>query len=419
MTLILERPQILNMSLPHSVLQARISFWKNETEDMLAGLLRCSGYPENEIDEYRGFYSAYIIPQLGPTPAEFGGRPSSYMGDDFTPIEFSWAIGPDGTQAVRFTMEPLSPLDGTPTPESTWISSLQSLGHFASSNGFDLTWSNICRRALVQGLSNQDICSSKHGSQFSVGCDFTRNGALIGKAYFLPHIRSKSTGIPSYTLVADCMQNLGLETPWRTVHEFIQTLPQDIEATPEIVSVDCLEPSKNRAKVYMRTNAASLATISEIMTLGSALTDPVVTDTVRTLERLWRLLFPNAADTTSIPSRNSHHYANGFVVYFEMTLGSPFPLPKVYIPVRHYCKDDRFVAEAISSYFINSAEGSATVENIKALFTHRSLDSRTGIYTYVGCAARKAGPQVSLYLSPEVFAPERQVNAAHDITLGS
>ncbi|KAJ7483256.1 aromatic prenyltransferase [Mycena latifolia] len=396
------------MSLGHNASQARTLFWKSETEDILAGLLRLSAYPEDQIDSYTAFYSAYVLPQLGPSPVEFDRQPSSYMADDSTPIEFSWAIGPDGTQAVRFTMEPLSPLDGAPTPESTWISSLQSLGHCASSNGFDLTWSKICCRALVQA-KNEDICPSKHGSQFSVGCDFTRSGAVIGKAYFLPHIRSKSTGISPSALVTECMINLGLETPWRTVREFIETLPHDLEVIPEIVSVDCLESSKNRAKVYLRTSAASLATISEIMTLGSTLTDPVVSETVCTLGRLWRLLFPTAGDTTTIPSRNSDHYASGFVVYFEMTLGSSLPLPKVYIPVRHYCKDDQFIAEALSSYFINSLEESGTVENIKALFTHRSLANRTGIYTYVGCAARKAGPQVSLYLSPEVFAPERQI----------
>ncbi|KAJ6461402.1 tryptophan dimethylallyltransferase-domain-containing protein [Mycena sanguinolenta] len=322
------------------------------------------------------------------------------MGDDSTPIEFSWAVNPDGTQGVRFTMEPVSPLDGTPTPHSTWVSSLQSLGHYAG-NGFDLTWSEICYRTLV--------CQSKHG------CDFTRSGAVIGKAYFLPHIRSKSTGVSPAALVTDCMMNLGLAKPWGTVTDFIKTLPHDFEAIPEIVSVDCLEPSKNRAKVYLRTKAASLKSISELMTLGSNVTGPVVSDTVRTLERLWRRLFPTADDTTSIPSRNSDHYASGFVVYFEMTLGSSLSLPKVYIPVRHYCQDDHTIAEAISSFFTSSDETSAAVEKIKALFTHRPLNTRTGIYSYVGCAARKAGPQVSLYLSPEAFAPERPLAMGIDI----
>ncbi|KAJ7235109.1 tryptophan dimethylallyltransferase-domain-containing protein [Mycena haematopus] len=317
-------------------------------------------------------------------PAELCGRSSSYMADDSTPIEFSWAVGADGTQTVRFTMEPLSPVDGTLTAESTWVFALQSLAPFARSDGFDLTWSKICLQTLVQKSTEKKF----------TGCDLTRT-------YFLPHIRSKCTGISPSGLVATCMLNLGLGTTWAPVHEFIRTLSPDLEARPEIVSVN--------SKVYLRTNTSSLAKISEIMTLGHTLIDPVVVDTIHALGRLWRLLFPNIGDTTNIPSRNNLHYASGFVIYFKMSLESPLPLPKVYIPI---------VADTISSYFINSAEESATVENIKSLLpqsshehlsTHRSLDKCTGIYTYVGCAARKSGPQLSLYLSPETFAPERKV----------
>ncbi|KAF7356056.1 putative dimethyl allyl transferase [Mycena venus] len=205
------------------------------------------------------------------------------------------------------------------------------------------------------------------------------------------------------------MSMLGLKTPWRMVHDYIEKLSGDVEVIPEIVSVDCLEPSKNRAKVYLRTNAASLEGISHIMTLGYTLTDPMVADAVGTLERLWGQLFPAADKTTNIPSRNGEHYASGFVVYFEMCLESALPLPKAYIPVRHYCRDDGIIAEAISSYFLESVNERKAVESIKGLFKHRALAQRSGIYTYVGCAARKAGPQVSLYLSPEVFAPERQI----------
>jgi hypothetical protein len=34
------------------------------------------------------------------------------------------------------------------------------------------------------------------------------------------------------------------------------------------------------------------------------------------------------------------------------------------------------------------------------------LSSRAGVITYVGCAARTVGPQLSVYLSPEAFGPE-------------
>ncbi|KAJ7141578.1 aromatic prenyltransferase, partial [Mycena filopes] len=182
---------------------------------------------------------------LGPSPAEFKvHRPSSYMGDDCTPIEFSWAVSADGIQTIRFTMEPLSPDDGTPTPGSTWLSSLESLHSYAPSTNFDLTWSKICHQTVVKascGVSSDDG-GSQHNSQFSIGADFTRSGHITGKSYFLPHMRSKAEGVSCSALVTGCMLQLGLEQPWSAVHEYLKTLPLSLETIPEIVSVDCLEP---------------------------------------------------------------------------------------------------------------------------------------------------------------------------------
>ncbi|KAJ7016170.1 aromatic prenyltransferase, partial [Mycena alexandri] len=398
------------MSHPE-IFQLRKSFWKDKTENLLIALLRISEYPESQIAAYRDFYASYVTPQLGPRPEEFGARrPSSYMADDFTPIEFSWAVDANGTQTIRFTMEPLSPTDGAPSPVSTWISSLESLCPYTARSGFDLRWSKICHETLVQD-ANQEIWAddvSKHGSQFSIGCDFTRSGLVTGKSYFLPHIRSKSTGVSCSAIVTGCMLRLGLETPWTAVYNFLRTLPSGLEVTPEIVSVDCVEPCKNRAKVYLRTNAATLQSILEVMTLGFSLTDPMVAESVHVVRQLWQLLFPTAGQEMTIISHNEQHYASGFVIYFEMVLGVSLPLPKVYIPVRHYCDNDLSIAEAVSSYFVNSPKQYSSVEAIRNLFTHRSLATRTGIYTYVGCAARRTGPQVSLYISPEVFAPEHE-----------
>jgi hypothetical protein len=41
---------------------------------------------------------------------------------------------------------------------------------------------------------------------------------------------------------------------------------------------------------------------------------------------------------------------------------------------------------------------------------HRDLSNRAGIHTYLGCSIRKGGPQLSVYISPEVFAPERNIS---------
>lgn len=173
---------------------------------------------------------------------------------------------------------------------------------------------------------------------------------MIGKGYFLPHLRSQATGVSRTELVTNCMTALGLESPWAMILSYISTLPLDHQAGPEIVSVDCVESSKNRAKVYIRTQASSLRTIIDLMTLGGTLSSPSILSAIATLRHLWHLLFEVDEDV-SLQSTSPGHYASGFVVYFEMGLGRPTPLPKAYIPVRHYCDNDMQIAKALAQYY--------------------------------------------------------------------
>lgn len=174
---------------------------------------------------------------------------------------------------------------------------------------------------------------------------------MVGKSYFLPHLRSQAMGVTQTQLVTTCMTALGLESSWMMVLTYISTLPVDHQAGPEIVSVDCVEPSKNRAKVYIRTQASNLRAIIDLMTLGGTLSSPSILSAIATLRHLWFLLFGEVEEAASLHSTSPGHYASGFVVYFEMGLGRPIPSPKVYIPVRHYCDNDTKIAKALAQYY--------------------------------------------------------------------
>ena len=150
-------------------------FCENETWGILDGLFPLTDFSDDQRDVHKAFYSTYVVPRLGPSPTEFLDQPPcSYMGDDCTPIEFSWAEGTNGKPTIRFTMEPLSAIDGTPTPSSSWISCLNALRSFGKTDEFDLKWAEICHVTLVQE-NVCDIGQSKHASQFSIGrysCSF-------------------------------------------------------------------------------------------------------------------------------------------------------------------------------------------------------------------------------------------------------
>jgi tryptophan 7-dimethylallyltransferase len=227
------------------------------------------------------------------------------------------------------------------------------------------------------------------------------------------------------------MKALGLEDPWAMVIRYLATLPEHCQTKTEIVAVDCLQPSKNRAKVYVRTQASSLRSIIDLMSLGGELSDPSILSAIATVRHLWRLFFSEADESVSIPCLRPGHFGSGFSVYFEMGLNRSTPSTKAYIPIRHYCRDDAVIAQAMAQYYRDiglSSVGDRYISDIRRLWCvflplmsvclgadayffspHRDLSARTGVQTYIGCAAKKGGSQVSVYLSPESFAPERKL----------
>lgn len=323
------------------------------------------------------------------------------MGDDCTPIEFSWVITSDRTDVIRFTMEPLSRIDGSPTTPDTWMETLQAMGSSHKFKDFDLSWAQICFDTLV--YLGQPGEGHPHRSQFSIGADFSRSG-MVGKAYFLPHIRSKCTGTPQLQIVSDCIQKLGLSEQWSFVLAYLQHLPQHMSPTSEIVAVDCLHPDRSRVKVYMRTPASDLLSLLDLFTLGGKLSEATVACT-KTIKHLWTLLFGEAQQVTS---KHPSHYASGFVVYFELSRSRPTPAPKLYIPVRHYASDDTAIAMAVMQYYRDAGLdeiGRSYLAHVESIFGgRRRLSDKTGIHTYVGVASRRDGPQVSVYYSPEAFS---------------
>ncbi|KAF9481598.1 aromatic prenyltransferase [Pholiota conissans] len=348
-----------------------------------------------------------MIPILGPSPGELrslGLKPLSYMGDDHSPIEFGWVIKGDGKSSIQFSIEPLSHFDGYPSPPQDTVKILKSLGTASCVTSFDSTWADICHDNLKAELFCQE-------NYFFLGGELTQNSA-VGKAYYLPGPRARADNCSVEATIGRCMEGLGLGVPWSVVASYIKSqASKHGRLVSDIVAVDCVAPSRNRAKVYVRTLDKSFNAIEQHITLGGILSnDSSVRATVDMLRTLWGLFFPGIGEDEPLPMKHPKMGEwPGFLLYYEMTPRSPTPFPKVYIPVRQYCASDAFIAEAVSNYLVerNLSIGKNYVANIRRLFPHRDLGSRTGIHTYVACCSRPNGPQLYLYLSPEIFAPER------------
>ena len=121
--------------------------------------------------------------------------------------------------------------------------------------------------------------------------------------------------------------------------------------------MDTVEPSRNRLKVYARCSATNLSGVVSAMTLGNqpALANHAgIQHAITNVTHLWRLMFGQDAvdNDVSLTSKNSI-YTKGIVIYYDLTPGRAIPMPKVYIPVRHYAKNDAHVCEVMSEYYRN------------------------------------------------------------------
>ena len=182
------------------------------------------------------------------------------------------------------------------------------------------------------------------------------------KTYFLPHIRSQMTGVPVMDLVTSTINDLGMAFPWSKATSYFATLPAELKVQPTIVAVDCVSDTNNRFKVYVRTQATNLSALCDMLTLGGQLEGPAIDATVNTLRDLWHALFGPISDETPVKHKRSNNGPTGFLFYYEMAIGSAFPIPKIYIPAARFSDSDAHVARVVSQFV-----GSSYCDDIRSL----------------------------------------------------
>jgi tryptophan 7-dimethylallyltransferase len=186
------------------------------------------------------------------------------------------------------------------------------------------------------------------------GGDFDEEG-IVGKVYFLPHVLARASGVSPDDLFINCVNRISpdLASQFQIVQSFMQSLPPSSRPPTEMVAVDCVSPRRNRLKIYYRTppEYSSFDDIIYLTTLGGALTDPSMSLLESTLWKLWSLLFPGVSREQKLIMKRPEHYPSGFLIYYEMALGRKEPIPKVYIPVRHFCENDRQIGNALAQYY--------------------------------------------------------------------
>ncbi|KAL8668540.1 MAG: hypothetical protein Q9168_006832 [Polycauliona sp. 1 TL-2023] len=344
-------------------------FWQNKIGIPLAILLYKAGYDLETQYAHIRFFLDFTIPALGPACLPSSGTSpwQSFMTDDHTPVELSWEWGSTGEDPnIRYSIEPIGfSGGGRADPMNVQASQhlIKQLQHTIPNLDLRL-YSHFAERLLPEAR----VLGSEHGillgkpsaetsSSSFIAYDLRRNGPATVKAYFLPSARAYHSKVSNIDLIVQAIHGLpearaGAFQALQLLKEFTQTDPLGSALECDILGIDCVPTESARLKIYLRSRCTSFDSVRSIMTLGGRIQSPEDEPAFRDLWELWQaFFFPGKPQvtTTSRELRPCNHRTAGILYYFDFSKTNPKPVPKVYLPVRHYGESDYQIAKALCS----------------------------------------------------------------------
>ncbi|KAF4877300.1 4-O-dimethylallyl-L-tyrosine synthase [Colletotrichum siamense] len=373
---------------------AHVQAWDREVGETLSAMMTMAGYDDRAKAIHRGFFGVAVSDSLGPYPSIRMPRWESFMTDDHTPVELSWAWSDEqSTPTVRYSVEPIGWTAGSANEQAT-ASLLNRTRSYAQ--GLDLSWhghflqtttmcSNYATQMSRNGCQDYNIDGAVSSSQAFSAFDLEDDGSTTVKSYFIPTVKASSLGISNLDLVEQAIQSLpplGPECSSTTLmgqfsllKDFILCHHPTEQPAVEIVAIDCVDPTDSRVKIYIRSKNTTISSMIDVMSLDGRL--PFLSDTVMSsLKELWVAVFGSGAEddvgALSRPLPTIDHRTSGILYYLELKPGAPLPKPKVYLPVRHYARDDEQIARGLSGFLERRdkslANGVTYYEGVKSLW---------------------------------------------------
>ncbi len=309
----------------------------------------------------------------------------SLVSDDHTPVELSVACGPEG-ETLRLLVEAQA---DEPTTAAQMAAAL-SVQRWA------------CDRLGARGERLDAIAPwllpDAHRGRFALwhAAVFRPDGAIDLKAYLDPAARGASRAAET---VERSLEALGLLRAWPAVASLAGRGPSLDRLS--FFSIDLVEPTRARTKVYVSKHRASVAELRAAARLARHGDEDAL---LAHLE-------------ATVGAREGYLPASlPIVTCLDFVADDPTPQHlTVHVPVRAYAPHD---AEAMSrARAALRAAGLAPrpAEEAVAGFARRELDAGSGMIPYVSHRSEAAGRRVTVYLSLEaarIDAPHAGVAAA-------
>jgi DMATS type aromatic prenyltransferase len=395
-------------------------FWWNTTGPLLAKLLSEGHYDVHVQYQHLLFHYHYIIGSLGPQPSS-KGLPKlwkSFMTDDFSPLEFSWSW--DGAlPSVRYSIEAIGAAAGTamdPFNQHTTIALVEKLQ--SAYPKVNWQWFEHFLTTLIVPGKHGCATSGSMASSSSLGLAFElqRGGGIGIKAYFSP-TKSLQTNLSPLDVISQAIRRLEQDgdkfASFSHLLDFVATDARGAALEFLGVAVDCVEPHLSRLKVYARSPDTSFETVRKIFALGYPSCSSQMEQDLQKLHELWILVLQQESEAgieATLPFID--HQTAGILYNFDIKLGSNLPIPKVYMPVKHYSTSDFASARGLASFLRNAERDDfmgGYMRVLEEFHQYRSLEKSRGLQTYISCGFKRGIPSITSYLGPNVYRNFREM----------
>ncbi|KZL84071.1 aromatic prenyltransferase [Colletotrichum incanum] len=412
------------LSLDFDISQEATTFWEQAILPPLVSLMQSAGYSITDQEHYVGFINQFVVPSLGPRPKN-AKTPTgtkiphfdSFCNDDFTPAEISWNIAANKS-TIRVGFEPIGIFAGTAKDPFNQIEPGVAISrllrqHDRNSSTEVQLWELLKTHFHV--ASNNEVASrmapGDHKTSNTISFDLQGKWPSP-KLYFYATPISLLTDTSTDDIITTAVTQLplNLEPSFRYVRLFLEN-EQHNHNSPrlELLSVDAVCPTDARIKLYMRTKDTSFDRVKEIYTLKGALNGPEIDAGLNLIRLFYLHVLGISAPGDNLPC--CKHLTAGIGFNMEIMHNRPVPIPKVYIPIRHYGGTDLRIAQSLSNFFRACGLQQAADNYLDALrnaFQNQDFSDTIGRQTYAALSYNNNGPYVTIYYNLMTFSTGKE-----------
>ncbi|KAF5659335.1 4-O-dimethylallyl-L-tyrosine synthase [Fusarium denticulatum] len=267
--------------------------WWKLVGSQLCLLAQEAHHPIEKQFEIILFFYAKVLPSVG--PLNTGGKlnsPSRYtslLTDDGTPFEYSWKWNSStSSPEIRYCIEAIGPHTGSPTDPYNYLETekLVTQGLASCVPGLNLTWFHHFVKAFV--IDQRQVASQNPNApkaSMFVAFEHVLKGVVV-KAYFLPSTEVGSGGPPTIETFASAARGVLINAAaLDAALDYVKNNAMGMDRVPDMLAVDCIDPTRSRLKLYVSSTATSFASIVSVMTLGGKISESRTS--FQTVARRW------------------------------------------------------------------------------------------------------------------------------------